>query len=398
MKRLLCLSIALLIFISSLCVSAYAADDSCGFAVATDLHYVHPLPNADDYVVAESFGSNIEGKKYQHESGFIIDEFLRQCAEDDGCDFVLLSGDLVTYGRDFVEDHYALAQKFRDFEQATGKQVYVINGNHDLGEGSDTDREDFMRIYADFGFDEALATDPGTCSYTANLGSKYRLIALDSCTEGGGTADGLTTDKLDWVRIQASQAKADGRYPILMMHHNLLDHMPMQRIFSKNFIIRFHRSTAELFADWGIKLVFTGHEHCSDAASYTSAAGNVIYDFATTSLTMYPLQYRLFELTDSKISYKAATVDSIDTEALANQTSGYSEAQLSLMNEGLNAYAKGFLKKGVEYRLSLSLSMEKIGIEPGDFSYDLVNTAVSGLLDILKNPLYGENGVSALAK
>ena len=105
---------------------------------------------------------------------------------------------------------------------------------------------------------------------------------------------------MDWVRKQAQQAKKDGRQPILMMHHNLLDHMPVQSIFSKDFIVQFHLSTADLFANWGIKLVFTGHEHCSDAATYTSTLGNVIYDFATTSLTMYPLQYRYFEITDNE--------------------------------------------------------------------------------------------------
>ena len=399
MKKLVSVLLSAAIIISCISVIASGAEEpDLSFAVASDLHYNVPPEALEGEIDDEIYWYANRRAAMENESGLIIDEFLNQCAENDGCDFILISGDIADHGKTIPQEHIDAAAKFAAFEEKTGKQIYVINGNHDLGEGSDTTREDFMRIYADFGFDEALATDPGTCSYTANLGSKYRLIALDSCTEGGGTADGLTTDKLDWVRIQASQAKADGRYPILMMHHNLLDHMPIQRIFSKNFIVRFHRSTAELFADWGIKLVFTGHEHCSDAASYTSAAGNVIYDFATTSLTMYPLQYRLFELTDSKISYKAATVDSIDTEALTNQTSGYSEKQLSLMNEGLNAYAKSFLKKGVEYRLSLSLSMEKIGIEPGDFSYDLVNTAVSGLLDILKNPLYGENGVSALAK
>lgn len=399
MKKLVSILLSAAIIISCLTVIASGAEDpDLSFAVASDLHYNLPAEALEGEIDDEIYWYANRRAAMENESGLIIDEFLNQCAENDDCDFILISGDIADHGKTIPQEHIDAAAKFTAFEEKTGKQIYVINGNHDLGEGSDTTREDFMRIYADFGFDEAIATYPGTCSYTANLGEKYRLIALDSCTEGGGTADGLTTDKLDWVRVQASQAKADGRYPILMMHHNLLDHMPMQRILSKNFIVRFHLSTAELFADWGIKLVFTGHEHCSDVASHTSVAGNVIYDFATTSLTMYPLQYRLFEITDNEIEYKTATVDSIDTEALASKTQGYSEKQLSLMNEGLNAYAKGFMKKGVEYRLSLSLSMEKIGIEPDDIGYDLVNTAVSGLLDILKNPLYGENSVSTLAK
>ena len=257
--------------------------------------------------------------------------------------------------------------------------------------------DDFKRIYHDFGYAEALTVVEDNCSYTANLGDKYRLISLDSCDPDKSTGDGMSAEKMDWVRKQAQQAKKDGRHPVLMMHHNLLDHMPVQSIFSKDFIVQFHYSTADLFANWGIKLVFTGHEHCSDAATYTSTIGNVIYDFATTSLTMYPLQYRYFEITDDEIKYEAKTVDKLDTEALSAAVRGYSQEQLDLMNAGLNAYSKGFLKAGVQWRLTRSLKMEQMGIAEDSIFYDLVNTAVGGLRKILEQPLYGEGGIQQLA-
>ena len=68
------------------------------------------------------------------------------------------------------------------------------------------------------------------------------------------------------------------------------------------------------------------------------------------------------------------------------------------MNAGLNAYAKGFLKAGVQWRLTRSLKMEQIGIAEGEMFYDLVNTAVGGLRKILEEPLYGEGGIQELAK
>ena len=207
----------------------------------------------------------------------------------------------------------------------------------------------------------------------------------------------MSAEKLSWVHEQAKKAKEDGKYPILMMHHNLLDHLPVQRILSRNFIVRFHYTTATLFADWGIKLVFTGHEHCSDAAVYTSTMGNVIYDFATTALTMYPLQYRFFSITDDEIKYETRTVDSIDTDALAARNVGYTQEQLDLMNEGLNSYAKGFLKAGVQYRLGKGFRMEEMGIAEDAIYYDLVETAVGGLVKILEDPLYGEGGIKELA-
>lgn len=400
MKKILSvlLSAAIITGVVGIGVCAEEREPDLGFAVASDLHYNVPSDELEGDIDDEIYWYANRRASMDNESGFIIDAFLEQCANDPDCDFVLIPGDMVDHGRRIIQEHYDVAEKFAEFEQRTGKQVYVIDGNHDIGnDETATTYQDFKRIYYQFGYDEALTTVEENCSYTANLGDKYRLIALDSCDVNKSTEDGLTTDRLSWALEQARQAKADGRYPILMMHHNLLDHLPIQRIISRNFIVRFHYSTAELLADSGVKLVFTGHEHCSDAATYTSALGNKIYDFATTALSMYPIEYRMFTLTDDEINYTAKEVESIDTDALTDTVSGYSDEQIALMNEDLNAYAKGFLKAGVRYRLELSLSMEKMGISPDAFYYDIVKTAVDGLTDILKMPLYGENSVQALA-
>ena len=400
MKKILCLVLSALIILSGVSV-AFAAEnnDALKFAVASDLHYNVPEEEltASGEIDDEIYWYANRRAAMENESGWIIDEFLNQCAEDDNVEFVLISGDLADNGKSIAQEHYDVAAKFAAFEEKTGKQIYVTVGNHDAGLDCATTVEDFKRIYHDFGYAEALTVVEDNCSYTADLGDKYRLISLDSCDPDKSTGDGMSAEKMDWVRKQAQQAKADGRYPILMMHHNLLDHMPVQSIFSKDFIVQFHLSTADLFANWGIKLVFTGHEHCSDASTYTSTLGNVIYDFATTSLTMYPLQYRYFELTDDEIKYESRTVDTLDTEALSAAVKGYSQEQLDLMEAGLNDYSKGFLKAGVQWRLTRSLKMEQMGIAEDSIFYDLVNTAVGGLRKILEQPLYGEGGIQQLA-
>lgn len=393
------LSAAMLFSLVAVGFTANADDATTTFAVASDLHYVEPREELEGPIDDPIYWYANRRAAMEDESGFIIDEFLRQCAEDDNIEFVLIPGDLVNDGRVIVQQHIDVAAKLKKFEQESGKPVYVINGNHDNGAGeNDFKYDDFIENYYQFGYDEAIATMEGNCSYVAELNDEYRLIAVDSCDPTKSTEDGMTSDKVDWVIEQAAKAKEDGKYPILMMHHNLLDHLPVQRILSRNFIIRTHFTTAEKFANAGIKLVFTGHEHCSDAATYTSTKGNIIYDFATTSLTMYPTQYRVFNLTPDEIKYEARTVDKIDTDALTATVSGYTQEHIDLMNAGFNAYAKGFLKAGVEYRLALGMTMEKIGIAEGEPFYNLVNTAVTGLTDILEAPLYGEEGsVEALA-
>ncbi len=401
MKKLISILLAVTM-LASACVTASAAGSNgdISFAVASDLHYNVPEEELEWYSEDPIFGYANRRAAMENESGLIIDEFLNQCANNDDVEFVLISGDLADNGRSIPEEHYAVAEKLKNFEETTGKQVYVIPGNHDfgnLGEYCEVDLARFMEIYKEFGYDEAITTLDGTGSYTADLSSKYRLIALDSNDPDKSTEDGMTEDRVQWVIDEAKKAKEEGKYPILMMHHNLLDHLPVQRVLSHDFIIRNHELTAERWANAGIKVVFSGHEHCSDATSKTSALGNIITDFATTSLTMYPLQYRVFDFEDGVIHYDVETVDSIDTDALQANVNGYSQEQIDAMNNGLNAFAKEYLKNGVEYRLELGFTDEKLGIKPGDIYYDLVRNIVDELIVVLNDPLYGPGSIQERA-
>ena len=401
MKKTIAIILSLTLLMSACVVGASAAssDVDISYAVASDLHYNVPDEELEWFSEDPIYGYANRRAAMENESGLIIDEMLRQVAEDDNIDFLLVSGDLADNGKSILEEHLAVAEKFKNFEETSGKQVYVIPGNHDygiLGEYCVTDAAKFKEIYADFGYDQAITTDG--LSYTANLGGKYRLIALDSNDPNKSTEDGMTDHKVNWVIDEAQKAYDEGRYPILMMHHNLLNHMPLQRILSHDFIIRNHTATANKWADAGIKLVFSGHEHCSDATTHTSSEGNTISDFATTSLTMYPLQYRYVEMSEDTITYEARTVDSIDTDALVEAVDGYSDEQIAEMNKGLNAFAKQYLKNGVEYRLERGFNDEQLGIKPGDIYYTLVRDVVDTFNDVLNMPLYGEGSAQELAK
>ncbi len=401
MKKILSvvLTAAILLGIVAVGVNAQEKPD-LNFAVASDLHYVCPEEELEENIPYEEvFWHANRRAELQNEAGFIIDEFLRQCAEDDSCDFVLIPGDIVNDGRVVLQQHLDMAAKFEKFEKETGKQIYLINGNHDASynEGDFT-QQDFKELYYNFGWDKAIATDDDSISYVADLSDKYRLIALDSCHRTASTEDGMDTDRVMWVCDQAKQAKAEGKYPILMMHHNLLDHLPVQRIISQNFIIKWHYSTAELFADSGIKLVFSGHEHCSDAATFTSLLGNKIYDFANTSLIMYPLEYRMFSVTEDEIKYESKSIDSIDVDALTSTVKGYTPEQIALMKEGMNdVYAHQFFKASIQYRLGRDLKLERMGLDEDAIYYDFVAAVVNGLNDTLDMPLYGEGSVQERA-
>lgn len=399
MKKALSIILSAIMASSVLCVGVCAEEkNDLSFAVASDLHYSAPEEELEKTNDDPIFWHATRRCEMENETGLIIDEFLNQCAESDDVEYVLITGDLANRGRSRPEDHLVIAQKLRDFEKKSGKEVYVINGNHDASNDQATTLARFKEIYAEFGYDHALTTRADDCSYTADLGEKYRLIALDSNHETKSTEDGMTADRLKWVKEQAELAKEDGRYPIVMMHHNLLDHLPIQRVLSRNFIVKFHFTTAELFADWGIKTVFTGHEHCSDATVYTSALGNKLYDFATTSLAMYPLEYRVVKYNDNEIKYETRSVDKIDYDALTATTKGYTDEQIAAMKADLRAFSKGYLKAGVQYRLELSLSPEKMGIDEGSAYSKPIIYAVDKLISLLRMPLCGENSLQSIAK
>ena len=402
MKKFISILLTISLVFSICAVSASAAEDDgpdISYAVASDLHFNFPDEKLEWFSEDPIYGYANRRAAMENESGLIIDEFLNQCAEDETIQFVLIAGDLTDNGKGDYTEHVAVAEKLKEFESKSGKSVYVIPGNHDVcnpSKDDDTDLARFMEIYADFGYEKALTIDLPYASYTADLGEKYRLIALDSNDPSKSTEDGMNDHKVQWVIDQAELAYEEGRYPILMMHHNLLDHMPVQRLLSHDFIIRNHTITAERWANAGIKLVFSGHEHCSDATTYVSTTGNTISDFATTSLTMYPLQYRYLEMHEEAIIYESRTVDEIDTDALKEMIPDYTDEQLAEMNKGLNAFAKEFLKNGVEWRLERGFLDEQLGIKPGDIYYDLVRDAIDALNGVLNMPLYGKGSAQEL--
>ena len=406
MKRLavfLALNVLFLCLAPAAAAADTAADTAAGtaalpvtFAVASDLHYNEPDPALTYFTEDPLFGHANRRAALENESGPIIDAFLAEAAADDAVSFVLISGDLADNGKTKPEEHYAVAEKLARFERESGKEVYVINGNHDASlNPGDTSFDDFKAVYADFGYDRAVSRREEDCSYTADPADGVRLIALDSCSKTKSTEDGMTLSKVIWVMREAAKAKREGREPILMMHHNLLDHLPAQRIVSHDFIVRFHSLTALLFSLSGVRVVLTGHEHCSDAAVKAVLPGRRIYDFATTSLTMYPLSYRRFTLSGDTLVYGAPAVSKIDTAAVAAATAGYTPEQLSLMESDLAAYSLGYFKAGVKYRLALGLSDEKLGIAPGEPFYGVAHTAAAGLLSALDTPYAGEKGLAA---
>lgn len=390
-----------LVLCSCLVLTASAKNDSdeFGFAVASDTHYVHPVKQAGTTLADEGWVTtfNSESESLTNQSGFIIDEFLKECAENPKCQFVLITGDLATHGRDYVSEHEAVAAKFRKFEKETGKQVYVINGNHDNAKDMPVDHKKFTEIYHEFGYDEALSTDEGTCSYSANLNDEYTLVALDTCDERYRVVPNNDITRMDWAVKQIKAAKKQGKKVIMIMHHNLLEHNPFQKLNEKNYVVNTPYSFAGLLADLGVKLVFSGHTHCNNVKSYTSFLGNTNYDFSMSSLGNFPAEYKYFNVTDSKISYETKKINHIDADKLAEVCKGFSNEALEMMKNNLQAYTWSMSYREYSEDLRENISPETLGVEESSALYAKLKPVTDTIKEMSDTPIYGKGGIQEQA-
>ncbi|MCQ2479607.1 MAG: metallophosphoesterase [Clostridia bacterium] len=391
-------SVFLCILIAFSCVQlmSFAKENELKFTVASDTHFqcktdVGSLTSADDFgEYAEGmlnkdtfFHATMQGQM-NHESEAIMRSMLNDFVKSDS-EYLLIPGDLTGGKR---QSHKELAKLLKDAENKSGKQIFVICGNHDC----DTDNLDkyidikeFKQIYADFGFKEAIASDTSSASYVVNLSAKYRLIAIDSCIYGEDNGK-VSDSTLNWVIAQAEQAKKDGKYAIAMMHHSLLPH------FSVQPMIKNYAKIAEALANAGIKLVFTGHLHANDISMANTDEGNTIYDIQTGSLITSPNAYREVIISDEKISIESQYVTEIDTKYLPD---GFSDVQISAINNDFSSYAYSYFEAGICRWLNRYIgSAGKVGkmmkLSPDSVGYKLLDSLMKNVGEALLLPIYDD--------
>lgn len=121
-------------------------------------------------------------------------------------------------------------------------------------------------------------------------------------------------------------AKLKNIQVVSMMHHGLVEHIMFQATIFRDYIINDWQRLAPLFADWGIKAVFTGHFHANDITEYRSLAGNKIFDIETGALCAYPFPYRFVELDRKGMRVTTKNITSIPKNShLAEQNKAIME-------------------------------------------------------------------------
>lgn len=395
LRAVLCVTLCLLLLMPSGISSLAKEEEPLSVFVATDIHYrplimLTPIEEQNGLPGDPLYHHTNSQGQLTYESDAIINELLSRF-EASSSNILLIAGDLTDDG--YWLEHLGISEKLKQFMERTGKEIFVIPGNHDVRTSAVNsnclDLPDFLSLYADIGYDKALQRDSLTASYTADLSKEYRLIAIDACVHGTDTSV-VSDDLLAWIEAQVMQAAEDGKYLIGMVHYSVLEHFGNQGVVGSSLCLEDYRKMASQFADWGIRYIFTGHIHANDISSAVYENGNTIYDIETNSLIAYPNSYRAVSFSDTAVTVETRYIDSIDISYLPP---GYTEAQLSLIQSDFPAYSYGYFKAGInrfinEYIGSPRKLAGALDIENGTPAYSALAVVTASLKDALNLPLY----------
>lgn len=262
--------------------------------------------------------------------GRMVDEIIKEKPQ-----LLLITGDLTFNGS--RASHERLVSHLERLEQA-GVRTLVIPGNHDIncpysksyvGEAPEpvatVSSEEFAQLYSRCGYGAGSKCDPNSLSYTCEPAEGLMLLCIDSnrYSENRLGRNGekvvyhnegaVKPETLEWIKTQLDEAKAGGKRVIALMHHHLVEHIDGEAKLLPNYIVANHEQVAKVLRDGGVKVVFTGHLHITDAATIDG-----ITDVATGSASTYPLPMRTITVSPGleTLSIETRFFDGLDEELL----------------------------------------------------------------------------------
>lgn len=353
MRKLLGLLLTIIV-VATLCCSLFACnkDDEVDtsydmrLTVLSDFHIID-----DSFFTADNYSYYASRDKMVNFAEAIAASAIDEVIAAADSDYILVTGDIVERGD--PRSLYAAASIFERAENA-GIEVFVINGNHDLSEDEyRTDAalpDDFKSIFADFGYSQAVSVHDESMSYSANLGEKYRLIAIDD-TQYYTAPETVIVQPIDstleWVSAQLASCAADDKIPIVMTHEPMVNHIAQYAtLFGLRQTDR-QLLLAALLAENNVKHVYTGHMHNQDVQTYTSSTGKSFVDIESASTAIYPMAYRHATYSNGSVTLTGRRVQSINVNylpllATVEERSAIANAAEYAADE-FNGYLRGVL-------------------------------------------------------
>lgn len=308
------------------------AADSLRIALISDIHYLSPT--LYDRGEALTSYEAATGRQFEQQQ-MVLDQLWADLLREKP-DVLLIAGDLTHHGE--RQSHLDLIARLQSLERE-GIHVVVVPGNHDInipnafayrGEKpapvESITKDEFAERYDPFGYGEALQRDDASLSYVIPLDEQHWLLCFDSNryeehTTGSITPGSIKPPTLEWALSLLRDAGERGITVLGMMHHGLVEHMPYQSAFFPGYLVDEWERHAELLADAGMPLIFTGHFHSNDITRFTSDAGHKIDDIETASLAQYPYAWRMMTLEEGSLTVESHFVASLPDNAHLEQES-----------------------------------------------------------------------------
>jgi 3',5'-cyclic AMP phosphodiesterase CpdA len=341
--------------------------NSVKIAVSSDLHFLSK--NLYDCEKAKNSMYYGDGQTQMLNGTKLIQQMLLEIYEQQ-VDVLVLAGDMTLNGeRKSHEDMAKLLENVREY----GIPVYVLPGNHDIGrmdakgyKGDESysvpsvTEEEFVEIYQDFGYGQAISRDPYSLSYVVKLSDENWLFCLDNCCRVDGTPQRygkISEMSLIWLEEMLKKAREFGIYPIVAGHYNLAYHNQM---FRDGFTMRNHERIGALLRKYDTVLYLSGHMHMQHMEFQSE-----ILDIATSAPVTYPHQYGILEISDGrKISYHTRQIHMTENER-RNYRNFYVENFLDQVLQNLNE--KNDLTEEEKIRMSVLAAKMNLAYFSGNF-------------------------------
>ena len=249
-------------------------------------------------------------------------------------DLVIIPGDLTKDGE--LLSHQLVVNILSRLRNA-GIQVIVVPGNHDIDnpEGyyfngdntrpaERTSPDQFKALYADFGYNQAYATDPASLSFVCEPLKGLVLLCIDTnkyeenkyIDKGdeknyNQTSGRIRPATLTWMLAEADKARTLGKQVVLVQHHNVVQHYDAQGTLQGDYVVADYAKVSKQLMEHGIHMAFTGHTHLQDIAQYRIIADNAqsdsLIDVATGSVISYPNPWRTIKVNNEFTEWQINT-------------------------------------------------------------------------------------------
>jgi len=326
---------------------------SAVIAVFSDPHYFDPTLGSS----GSAFESYIAmDRKLIAESHALTEAAVSAILSTDA-NIVIVPGDLTKDGE--RSSHERFAAFCAQLEQA-GKAVFVVPGNHDVRnphavryEGNQAlpvasvTEQEFAQIYAEYGYDEAIARDPASLSYVAEPVDGIWVLGMDACrySENEGEGHAVTGGRLSaategWIKARLQEAQAQEKTVFGVMHHGLLEHFQGQKLnpISADYVVDDWARLSGEFADLGMHIVLTGHFHSNDVVEKRTSE-SFLFDIETGSLLTWPCPYRIMRLnSDRTLDITTAVIENIQYDTGGDAFQDYAYGYLESGMLGLSTY------------------------------------------------------------